>query len=196
MKEYVAVTDDCGRAWAETEPGLWRSTDGQYTIHRTALPEPRKALAVIYTLRWREPSTARAWPGWLGCELGTAGPRYDLAAAQQEASDHARAHAAAPGNDRALRELPVLASERFFWPMSEGTTRGALTVTLESGRLTARVTDMVCQSEDPAPAGTWAPGTWAEIDITGLWQKVAVARFRAAVRRLALRVRSPRGVSW
>jgi hypothetical protein len=186
MNESAAtVTVDAhGRAWAETEPGLWRSTDGMYTIHQAVLPEPRAALAVEYTLRWREPGTARAWPGWIGCTIGTADPRHRLADVQTEASNHARALAAAPGNDRALRELPAVASEMFFWPISEGTRRGALTVTLDRGRLTARITGMSCQSGDPEPAGTWAPGTYAEIDITGLWRKVAAARLRAAVRRL------------
>jgi hypothetical protein len=180
----VVTIDARGRAWAETAPGLWRSTDGQYTIHRTTLPEPREALAVIYTLRWTGPA---GWPGYLGCTIGTAAPRYCLADAQAEAAQHARAHAAAPGNDRALAGLPSLATEMFFWPISEGTTRGALTVTLDRGRLTARITGMSCQSGDPAPAGTWAPGTYAEIDITGLWRKAIAARFRACLRHLITR---------
>jgi hypothetical protein len=174
-------TDDYGRTWSYWEPGLWRSTDGQYTIHRTSIPEPREALSVIYTLRWCEPCTARAWPGWLGCEISTAGPQFGLAAAQQEAAQHARALAAAPGNDQALRELPSLATEMFCWPTSEGLTRAALTVTLDGGRMVARVTGMSCQSAVPAPAGTWAPGTYAEIDITGLWWRRGLAWFRSTL---------------
>jgi hypothetical protein len=178
------ITGDAyGRTWDETEPGLWRSSDGQYTIHRTTLPEARKALAVIYTLRWIGPDERHAWPGHLGCTIGTAGPRYRLADAQAEAAQHARARAAAPGNDRALRELPALAREMFSWPVSEGITRGALTVTRERGRLVARVTGMSCQSGEPEPAGTWEPGTYAEIDITGLGRQVATAKRRTVMTR-------------
>jgi hypothetical protein len=180
----ATVTDQHGRTWAETEPGLWRSTDGRYTIHRTRLPEAREALAVIFTLRWIGDIEACAWPGHIGCTTGTAGPRYSLADAQQEAAQHARAQAAAAGNDQTLQDLPSLATRMFCWPVSEGLTRAALTVTLDDGRLRARVTGMSCQTADPEPAGTWAPGTCAEIDITGLWRKVLAARLRGVLRFL------------
>lgn len=185
------ATDEYGRTWAETEPGLWRSTDHRYTIHRSVLPEPREALAVIYTVRWCEPHTAAAWPGWIGAAIGTAGPRYSLSAARQEAAIHARSHAAAAVNDLVLAGLPSLANRMFFWPVSEGLTRASLTVTTDGGRVRARVTGMSCQSADPAPAGTWAPGIYAEIDITGLWRAVLAARVRLVLSRLHLTGRRP-----
>jgi hypothetical protein len=178
------AADEYGRTWAGTERDLWRSTDGRYTIHRSVLPEPMPSLAVIFTLRWCEPHTAAAWPGWIGAEIGTVTPVFSLGMAQQQAAVHARARAAAISNDLALQELPSLGASMFFWPVSEGLTRAALTLTLDGGRLRARVTGMSCRTADPGPAGTWEPVTYAEIGITGLWRKVLAARFRQVLRFL------------
>ena len=51
------MTDDTMN-WTQEQPGQWRSADGAYVVLRSVLPEPRDALAVIYTLRWTSPT----WP--------------------------------------------------------------------------------------------------------------------------------------
>jgi hypothetical protein len=55
-----------------------------------------------------------------------------------------------------------VALERFFWPISEGTTQAALAVVRDGERIVARVVGMARQ-EDP-----FVPVTYAEIDLTGI----------------------------
>jgi hypothetical protein len=57
---------------------------------------------------------------------------------------------------------------RFFWPISDGTTRAALAVIRDGDRIVARVVGMSRRERD------FEPGTYAEIDITDLAGRTAI----------------------
>ena len=145
--------------WTEMQPGWsWRSTDGTYVILRSVLPEDRPHPAETYTLRKVDPASARAYPGSLGYFVAE---RYTLADAQGEARRDA--YGDEHSRERSVPEdFPSLALELFFWPISQGTTRGALAVVRDGDRIVARVVGMARQ-EDP-----FVPVTYAEIDLTAI----------------------------
>lgn len=150
--------------WIDIQPDLWRSLDGRYVILRTVLPEDPQPTAV-YTLRHLDPLMAAAHPGTLGSFVAEA---HTLQEAQQEADRHAwvRAHGA---ESHVPADFPALRLERFFWPISEGTSRAALAIVRENGRVLARVVGMGRNNAD-----AYEPGTYAEIDLTGLLADPAV----------------------
>jgi hypothetical protein len=144
--------------WVDVRPGLWRSVDGTYVILRTVLPEDRPAPTETYTLRKLNPDTVAAYPGTLGYFRGE---HYTLEEAQQHAERDAYCseHAA---EMNVPEDFPSLALQRFFWPISEGVTRGALAVVREGDRILVRVVGMSRHVHE------FEPGVWAEIDITGV----------------------------
>ena len=146
--------------WTEMQPGWsWKTTDGRYFILRTVLPEPGPDPWSEYTLRKADPHMGRVRPGNLGYFIGV---HLDLAAAKRDAENDAYASLHARSNDEALDALPALATARFFWPISNGTARAALTVQRDGGRIVARVVGMSRGGDE------YEPGTYAEIDVTEL----------------------------
>lgn len=144
--------------WVDVRPDLWRSVDGTYVILRTVLPEDRQEPTQTYTLRKLNPDMVAAYPGTLGYFRGE---HYTLEEAQQHAERDAYCseHAA----ERSVPEdFPSLALQRFFWPISEGVTRGALAVVREGDRILVRVVGMSRQQH------AFEPGVYAEIDITDI----------------------------
>ena len=146
-------------SWAETKPGLWRTTDGRYAIVRTTLPEDRPEPTQTYTLRKIDPALACANPGRLGYFIVE---RYSLSEVQQAAendayTDEHRAETSIP------ETYPALALARFFWPISNGVTRGALAITCDGDRTSARVIGMSRRVD------AYEPGTYAQIDLTGIF---------------------------
>ncbi len=145
--------------WTEMQPGWsWRSDDGKYVILRSVLPENRERSAEIYTLRKIDPATRRAYPGSLGYFRAE---RYT----QAEARDEARRDAYRDEHWQqasVAEDFPAMALARFFWPISDGTTRAALAVVRDGDRILARVVGMA-RKEDP-----FEPVTYAEIDVTDL----------------------------
>jgi len=145
--------------WVDIQPGLWRSLDGRYVILRAVLPEELPEPTETYTLRHLDPQMAAAYPGTLGSFVAEA---YSLHAAQREAERHAWERAQG-GACHVPVDFPALRLERFFWPVSEGTSRAALAIVRENGRVLARVVGM-----GRSDADAYEPGTYAEIDLTGL----------------------------
>lgn len=149
--------------WIDVKPGLWRSIDGRYVILRTVLPEERPTQKEIFTLRKLDPEMVKAHPGTLGYFIAEA---YTLDGAKRSAANDAWRDA--QGTDRHVPEdLPALELARFFWPISAGTTQAGLAVVCEGGRIFARVVGMSRKDE------RYEPGTYAEIDITGLLEREA-----------------------
>ena len=146
--------------WTEMQPGWsWQTTDKAYVILRAVLPEDQLKPTETYTLRKRHAETFAAWPGWLGYFIAE---ELDLDAAKRHAERDAHHSLHARSNDEALDALPTLATARFFWPISHGTTRAALTVERDEERIVARVVGMSRGEDD------YEPGTDAEIDVTEL----------------------------
>ena len=162
--------------WTEPEPGLWRSTDGRYAILKTALPGPLPN--VIYTLRKIDPASARAYPGTVGYFRAE---RWSLSEARRTAATDA--YCDDHGAERHVpKDYPALALTRFFWPISEGTTRAALAISRDGDRVVARVIGMA-RGED-----AFEPAVYAEIDISGqqeLVMAVIDARGRSRTRQRA-----------
>jgi hypothetical protein len=144
--------------WIETKPGLWRSVDGNYAIMRFTLPDDRPQHAEMFIVNRFDPAMSQAYPGNLGYFRGQ---ELSLPAALAFAARDAYCFAHA--SERSVPEnYPADAAARFFWPISEGTTRAALAIVREGGRLLARVVGMA-RGED-----AFEPVTYAEIDLTGL----------------------------
>jgi hypothetical protein len=164
--------------WTETEPSLWRSTDGRYAILRTQLPGP--APNVIYTLRKIDPASARAYPGTAGYFRAE---RWSLSEAKRTAATDA--YCDDHGAERHVPEdYPALALAWFFWPISEGTTRAALAISRDGDRVVASVIGMA-RGED-----AFEPTVYAEIDLSGqqgLVMAIVDARGRSRIRQRAER---------
>jgi hypothetical protein len=145
-------------AWAQTRPGLWRSLDGRYAIVGTVLPEDRPDPTPVYTLRKIDPASARAHPGTLGHFLAE---EYSLGQAQQcaERDAYCQAHA----EDMSVPDdFPCVALTRFWWPISAGTTRGALAVVRTGDQVFVQVIGMSRKT------GAFEPAVYAETDVTRL----------------------------
>jgi hypothetical protein len=160
--------------WTEPQPGLWRSTDGRYVILRTQLPGP--APNVVFTLRKIDPASARAYPGTVGYFRAE---RWSLSEAQRTAATDAYCddHGA---EQHVPKDYPALALARFFWPISEGTTRAALAIVRNGDHAVARVIGM-SRGED-----AFEPAVYAEIDISGQQELVMAiidARGRAHIKQ-------------
>lgn len=150
--------------WTEIQPGWsWRSEDGRYVILRAVLPEDRAQPAETYTLRKIDPAMAAVYPGTLGYFRGE---HYDVAGAKAHAERDAYCDAHSAERD-VPDTYPSVALKRFFWPISEGTTRAALAIVRDGDRLVARVVGMA-REEDP-----FVPGTYVEIDLTDLMAQAA-----------------------
>jgi len=146
-------------AWSERLTNrLWLSTDGRYAIVRDELPEHRPKRTVTFTLRKIDPASSVAYPGTLGHFLAQ---EYTLAGAKQEAErdNFAEEHAA---QLNVPPDLPAVGLRRFFWPISNGTTRAGLAIVREDGRYLARVYGTVRTGDG------FEPGVFAELDLTGL----------------------------
>jgi hypothetical protein len=148
--------------WLAVEPGVWRSTDGRYAIVAHVLPEnpPR----TVYQARKIDQETARAFPGRgaLGALLDELPwcwlAQNDLFSAEAviERDAFADAHSASVPPD-----YPAIAIRRFVWPISRGTTWGALVVTEKDGELVAQLIGM--SREDDSG---FTPGPYTGISLT------------------------------
>lgn len=145
--------------WVEIEQGkTWRSIDGRYAIVAVTLPETPPHTE--YLVRKIDPAMAAAYPSrqTLGYHIDI---ELDINAAKATAERDAWADA--HWDTRSVPEdLPSVALERFFWPISNGTNRAGLAVVKENGRLYARVVGMCREGEDDPH---FVVGTFAEIDL-------------------------------
>lgn len=151
--------------WLEIETEkLWRSTDGAYAILAVTIPEnPPRAK---YQLRRIDEAMARAYAdrGYLGYLLAECDTLWrdqnSIDSAQAVAERHAfrRRH-----NDSIPADLPAVTLRQFYWPISDGTSRAALTVAWENGKLCAQVVGMTRDND----AG-YTPAAYVTIDLTAL----------------------------
>ena len=146
--------------WTPVQPGWsWRSTDGRYVILRSVLPETRANPSDVFHLRKIDPEMAAAYPGKLGYLLGESWS-FDQADAEAQRD----AWASANGRESHVPEdYQALALQRFFWPISQGTSRAALAVERDGDRVVAKVVGMSRSDGDD-----YEPGTYAELDLTGI----------------------------
>lgn len=151
------TTDAQGRTWNEERDGLWRSTDRKYAIVRIELPGGPPHLTTVYLLRKIDPAMAKVYPGSVGYSLGEHSEHHDLEDAMGAADNDDNHTRHAKANTKALDALPADVVSRFWWPISNGTTRGALTLTREGGRIVARVVGM-----SRTEGEHWEPGTYTE----------------------------------
>jgi hypothetical protein len=150
--------------WVEMERGVWRSTNGLYAIVRQVLPErpPR----TVWQARKIDQSMARAHPrrGDLGILLEEspwgwcAENNVGSAEAAIERDAFASAHETSVPEDH-----PAIAMSRFFWPVSNGTRRGALVVMRNGDEFVAQVVGMARHDDSG-----FVPEAWTEISLTGL----------------------------
>jgi hypothetical protein len=150
--------------WVEMEPGVWRSTNGLYAIVRQVLPErpPR----TVWQARKIDQLMARAHPdcGDLGCLLKESpwGWCYQNDVGSAEAAIEYDAFASA--HDTSVPgDHPAIAMSRFWWPVSNGLSRGALVVTRNGDDLVAQVVGMSCHDDTG-----FVPDAYTEISLTGL----------------------------
>jgi hypothetical protein len=169
----TTITDAQGRTWDEQRDGLWRSTDGKYVIVRIELPGEPAHLATVYLLRKIDPAMAKVYPGSVGYSLGQNSEHHDLDDAMRWADNDDNHTRHAKVNTEALDALPADVVGRFWWPISNGTTRGALTLTREGDRMVARVVGM-----SRTEGEQWEPGTYTEASLP-----LAVPAWRRFLRR-------------
>jgi hypothetical protein len=165
----VVVSTDSKRGndmqWIETEPGqVWRSADGRYAIVAHTLPEnpPRTQ----YQARKIDPAMAAAHP-----HRGTLGYLLDESpwCWKTENSVHSaeavvdRDVFKSAHNTSVPEDHPAVALSRFFWPISQGTSRAALAVVWKDGSLVAQVLGMVRRDDSG-----FVPAPYTEIDLTDL----------------------------
>jgi hypothetical protein len=149
--------------WTKAGPGIWRSLCGRYVILRAVLPEDRPAPSVTYTLRKVDKAMAVVYPGTLGYLGYLLTEEHDLAGARRAAERDA--YSDTYGSQRSVPDdHPAVALRRFYWPISDGVTRGALTVVRDGDRLVAQVVGMVRRQDDQG----YEPAPWVEIDLTAL----------------------------
>jgi hypothetical protein len=147
-------------ARTEALPGIWLSLDGRYAILHQVLPERSDRPMDHYALRKIDPHMAAVRPGPLGTLGYFLQECSSLDEARHRAENDAYAQACRLSNSEVLDSLPAVALARFYWPISSGCTRGALTVVEEEGRLLARVVGMSRGEYE------YEPGIYAEADIT------------------------------
>ena len=148
--------------WIQVGRSQWFSEGGRYVILHSVLPELGEATE-IYTVRKRDPASARANPSTLGYHLAEC---YTLRAAQQEADRDNWSDA--QGKARHVPETyPALALSRFYWPISSGITLAGLAIVRRDGKLYVQVVGM-SRGDDPGqfPADHYRPGIYAEIELT------------------------------
>jgi hypothetical protein len=155
----VRDDDRVSLTWTEARPGLWRSDDGRYAIVRSVLPEDRPEPNAVYVTRKISAVSVLAWPGTLGYFLAE---RYSLPEARQCAEQDAWRDAQGDACN-VPADFPALALGRFWWPISDGTTGGALAVVEDGDRVVARVIGM-CRSD----RDVYEPSTYAGVDVSSL----------------------------
>ena len=160
MTTTTLTTDAQGRTWDQIPSGVWRSTDGKYVIVRIELPGEAPHLATVYLLRKIDPAMAEVYPYTIGYSLGEHGEHHSLDDAQRSADNDDNHTRHAKANTEALDALPADTVSRFWWPISNGTTRGALTLTREGNRMVARVVGM-----GRTEGEHWEPGTYTEASL-------------------------------
>jgi hypothetical protein len=147
--------------WIDTEPDLWRSVDGRYVIVSTVLPERRADATRVFTLRKIDAASRTAYPpGW------TCGYFVDESYSLHEAQAAAERDSWVEAQGAARNvpaDYPAAALKRFYWPISQGTSMGALAIVREGNRLVARVVGMGRRSSD-----VYEPGVFAELDLSAL----------------------------
>ncbi len=141
--------------WIETKPGLWRSVDGHYVIMRFTLPDDRPDPSSIYIVNRFDQAMVEAYPGNLGYFRSH---EISLERAQAFAARDAYSWAHAAERD-VPEDYPAEALVPFFWPISEGITKGALAVVRDGDRLVARVVGMA-RGED-----AFEPVVYAEAEV-------------------------------
>jgi len=150
--------------WTQFGP-FWLSEGGRYVILHSVLPELRDNPTEIYTVRKRDPASARANPSTLGYHLAE---RYTLFDAKQEAQRDA--WKTAQGASRHVpADYPAAAIARFYWPISDGCSQAALVIVHCDGGAYAQVVGM---SRDDRPItdptgkrDSYQPGIYAEIKL-------------------------------
>lgn len=151
--------------WIETEPGkLWRSLDGQYAIMAVTLPESPPTTE--YHVRKIDPMVASAYPtrGTLGVLLESSPWLWSRENSVHSAEAIANRDAFSSAHDRSIpADHPAVALVPFWWPISNGTSRGALAVSWKDGQLVAQVLGMTRDGDEG-----FVPAEWTDINLTEL----------------------------
>ncbi len=142
--------------WVRLDEDTWHDLSGRYVILRSTLPEGKPDPTVVYTLRKRDPASARVDPATLGYHLAE---RYSLTEARAEAERDAWSCAQGAGR-HVPADYPCLVLVRFHWPISDGCTQAGLAIVRENGKVYVRVVGMSRQADD-----NYGPGTYAQIEI-------------------------------
>ena len=175
--------------WHEWAPGVIRTIDRRFAVVRVFVPG-QKGPKEYFVLLQEDPASTRAYgPDDLGF-IRTA--KVGLFYALQEAEMLARQLDADPALFHVPDDYADQLSE-FFWPISDGTDRGALVVrTDEDGSILVEVVGMgFTDSIDRT-----APGVYAAIDITDLVSKPKRDKgftLRRAIKRALTYAAAPMG---
>lgn len=148
-------------AWSQLQEGVWKAhhlTAGDYWIHRINYPwamgrSPRSE----YEVRHNAPYHGLDEHGYY------IGRGHRLDEAERFAERHA--HVWDMPNKSVPEDYPALKLKRFFWPISEGITRGALVVVEKKGRLVAQVIGMSRGGDSPAPDYPFVPAVYAQVKV-------------------------------
>lgn len=153
-----------GTTWSTTvtdQDGTWAGT------YRILAPAPaqhsRGQFAIGHLVRYNDATLGNPDSG--GYPLGE---RWDLESAQALADQHRYRTVNADQAD-VPEDHPAVALRRFFWPISDGTTRAALTLRHTSGgRLHAQVVGMSRgRTNDDGESPYW-PGVYADLPLSAL----------------------------
>ena len=152
--------------WRADDSGgnVWRSTDGRYAIVTHTLPETPSR--TVYQARKIDQAMAAAYPGRsdLGYLLEETLYRWDADNCVDSAQAVCERDAFAATCQTSIPEdHPAIALARFWWPISNGTTRAALTVNRVNGDLVAQVIGMHRHDDTGM-----VPEPYTEINLTAL----------------------------
>jgi hypothetical protein len=145
--------------WLATEPGVWRSDDGRYAIVAQTLPE--KPPRTVYQARKVDEAMASAYPerGDLGYLLEESPWCWNEDNSVHSAEAVIERDAFTSAHDTSVPEdHPAAALSRFWWPISKGTSRGALAVTVRDGEVVAQVLGMTRRDDTTAARQDALPG--------------------------------------
>lgn len=143
--EYLRATTDLGDA---------------YLIQIVRVPSPAQPGTkdeTEYALRHVDPASLRAYgPRCTGYHHSQ---HYTAKAAMDSAERHAWARRQG-AECHVPATYPAIMMERFFWPISDGTSQAALAIATDDGRLVARVVGMGRKDDD-----RYHPETYVEITL-------------------------------
>jgi hypothetical protein len=155
--------------WTQTGPQLWHTADGRYAVVVTELPQRWAPFGirpaeptVTFTLRCIDAQIEAAYPGTLGYFVTE---RYSLEEAQGAADSHR--YSLEHVSERSVPvDHPAEQVTRFFWPISDGTSRAALALVRDDdGQVRAQVVGLARGDADDRGEFPYRPVVYAEVTV-------------------------------